>query len=55
MAATDVRRAVRYLVLALLLYAVLAIGLGRGVRPLEIAIFLLGVAALVIAAGRLQD
>lgn len=51
----DVRRAVRYLLVVLVAYVLIAIGTGRGIRVLELLVFMAGLLALFVAANRLMD
>ncbi|MFW6153568.1 MAG: hypothetical protein ACOC42_04330, partial [Halobacteriota archaeon] len=55
MPVSDLRRTVRYLLVALVAYALIALGSGHGIQPVELVVFLLGIAALLVASARLQD
>lgn len=55
MAAGDIRRAVRYLLVAVITYALFALGTGYGIRPAELIVFAAGVVALAVVAHRLSD
>ena len=55
MSAGDVRRAIRYLLVAVLAYVLIAISVGHGVHPLEVSVLVAGVVVLVLVAHRLSD
>lgn len=55
MGAGDVSRAVRYLFVIVIVYALVAIGTGGDVAPIELVVLLAGVLALVAVAERLGD
>ncbi len=55
MTAGDARRAIRYLLVVVLVYSLIAVATGRGIRPLELAVFAAGVVALAMVAHRLSD
>lgn len=55
MASRDIRPAIRYLTVGAVAYLLLAVATGRGVRVLEVAVFLGGILALALVAERLGD
>lgn len=55
MAARDLRRAIRYLLVAVVAYALLAVATGRGLVLLEVAVFVAGLLALALVAERLGE
>lgn len=55
MPAGDTRRAVRYLLVGVVAYALLAVGTGHGIQAVDLVVLGAGIVALVLVASRLTD
>lgn len=55
MSTGDVRRAIRYLLVAVFAYVLIAFGVGHGIHPIEGAVFAAGIVGLALVAHRLSD
>lgn len=55
MSAGDVRRAIRYLLIVVLVYLFISVAIGRDIQPLELAVFGAGVVTLTMVAHRLSE